>query len=61
MDNLSIQEGGLKISKSLILSILQEMQPSGLKDLILEIPKWWILKRVLWQDIGGNEGIKTEI
>ena len=39
MDNLSIQEGGLKISKSLILSILQEMQPSGLKDLILEIPK----------------------
>lgn len=31
------------------------MQPSGLKDLILEIPK------VLWSDIGGNEELKSEI
>ena len=35
--------------------VLSEIQPSGLKDILMEIPK------VLWSDIGGYEEIKEEI
>eukprot|EP01016_Furgasonia_blochmanni_P057240 TRINITY_DN9902_c0_g1_i3.p1 TRINITY_DN9902_c0_g1~~TRINITY_DN9902_c0_g1_i3.p1 ORF type:complete len:404 (-),score=72.11 TRINITY_DN9902_c0_g1_i3:66-1277(-) len=43
------------ISKEDIEKALVDISPSGLKDLILEIPK------VLWSEIGGNDDIKKQI
>lgn len=48
-------EATLQISKKTLESCLSEIQPSGLKDLILEIPK------TLWSDIGGYTSIKSQI
>ena len=48
-------EKSLKISKKTLENCLSEIQPSGLKDIILEIPK------TLWTDIGGYHDIKNQI
>jgi AAA family ATPase len=44
-----------KITKEAIESALVDINPSGLKDLLLEIPK------VYWSDIGGYEDVKHKI
>lgn len=54
-ENLIENFSGLKISKKTLENCLSEIQPSGLKDLILEIPK------TLWTDIGGYNEIKSQI
>lgn len=53
-ETLSISSSPV-LTKKEIENALAEIQPSGLKDLILEIPK------ILWTDIGGYDNIKFQI
>ena len=50
-----LKEEDIKLSKKAIDEAVEEVNPSGLKDIILEIPK------VYWSDIGGYEDIKKQI
>jgi AAA family ATPase len=50
-----LTDESIKLKKNAIDEAIEEMTPSGLKDLILEIPK------VLWSDIGGYDEVKQEI
>jgi len=55
-DNELIEKvNDLKLTKRAIEDSVEEINPSGIKDLLLEIPK------VLWSDIGGYAHVKDEI
>ena len=45
----------VKLQKKHVEEAIEEISPSGLKDLILEIPK------VYWSEIGGYSQTKEEI
>jgi len=53
--NKNRDKNELIITKEEIEECLSEIQPAGLKDILMEIPK------VYWSDIGGYEEIKEEV
>ena len=55
MKAIKRSEGPLAFTGNDFFSTINEMAPSAMKDLIIEVPK------VLWNDIGGYEQVKLQI
>lgn len=55
LKTLQTKDPSPTISKKTLDSCLSDIQPSGLKDLLVQIPK------TLWSDIGGYDSLKLQI
>lgn len=55
LKTLQAKDPSPSISKKTLDSCLSDIQPSGLKDLLVQIPK------TLWSDIGGYDSLKLQI